>query len=97
MTSLECSPRRDCTPPPLLGFVPVSREELAEAGKFGFNLASKSFTSKGFGDDDSECKKQWISEFLQYKRIEGRNCETFKIDKQERNIPGSGLRASYES
>ena len=58
LTSLECSPRRDCTPPLLFGFVPVSKEEFPRVCESGSTLSSmpntKSFKSKGFGVVDSE-------------------------------------------
>ena len=61
LTSLECSPRSDWTPPPFFGFVPVSNEEFAKTVST-FEFCSKvvsmvptiSFKSKGFGEVDPE-------------------------------------------
>ena len=55
LTSLECSPRRDCTPPLLLGFAPVSRDDFSRLGDLGSKSSTetKSFKSKGFGAVDS--------------------------------------------
>ena len=55
LTSFECSPRRDCTPPLLLGFAPVSRDDFSRLGDLGSKSSTepKSFKSKGFRAVDS--------------------------------------------